>query len=151
MRVKHVLYQQVNENHVHVDDSQRILKFNDIVPLIKLGMIVKAIINLNKMHFIWSDQLDRKIRKWFYWNEDEKDLKRSTGSASLTSITKRRDDEEDDSNILNAFELKKNSRSYLSRKAFNNWFDTKFTNSAMLKQTSLIEIYASTISRTIAR
>ena len=151
LRVKHVLYQQVNENHVHVDDSHRILKINDIVPLIKLGMIVKAIINLNKMHLIWSDQLDRKIRKWFYWNEDEKDLKRSTGSSSLTSITKRRDDEEDDSNILNAFEMKKNSRSYLSRKAFNNWFDTKFTNSALLKQTSLMEIYASTISRTIAR
>ena len=55
LRVKHVLYQQVNENHVHVDDSQRILKINDIVPLIKHGMIVKAIINLNKMHLIWSD------------------------------------------------------------------------------------------------
>jgi len=151
LTVKSILYQITTESHVHVHDSQRLLKINEVIPLVKLGMIVKAVINQNRMHLIWGEQLNSKIRKWFYGNEQEKELRNRTASTASASKGNKQSGAEDELDILNADEEQKTSRSFLARQAFNNWFHNRFTDSALLKQTSLIEAYAFAISKTVAK
>jgi len=152
VRVKDVLYHYIKESHVSVHDSQRTLKINEVIPLVKLGMIVKAVLNQNRLNLIWGEQLDRKIRRWFYGTEKVKNLQNKSNSELTATKSDKTDNEKAGLDVLDdAYDEKYQAISHLSRQAFNHWFQNRFIDTALLKQTNLMEIYASVISRTIAK
>ena len=128
------------------------MKINEVIPLVKLGMIVKAVLNQNRLNLIWGEQLDRKIRRWFYGTEKVKNLQNKSNSELTATKSDKTDNEKAGLDVLDdAYDEKNQAISHLSRQAFNNWFQNRFIDTALLKQTHLMEIYASVISRTIAK
>jgi hypothetical protein len=153
LRVDEILF-QIKENYyadkatVEISSGSRTVVRGDEVPLIRIGLIIKGVINNGRLHLIWDAMLNDKIRFWFYRNERDKQIEKQADVELDFKKPGDDDKEEDDIDFLNpdtSPEVKINSMN--SKNSFNKWFKKRFPKTANLNTTPLMETYVKTITK----
>lgn len=155
VRVDEILFTAENYYYstrpqIEIRNPGRVLKHNDVVPLAKMGLLVKGVINNNALHLIWGDEINKRVRRWFYGNEKDKQVDKQTSTELIPKKSKKNGKKEDDDDLdfLSAdFDDEKIALSNLSRKKFNTWFSKRFPKEAKLNTSPLMELYVETLTR----
>lgn len=155
MRVDEILFTAENyyfpsKPQIEINNPSRVLKHNDVVPLAKMGLLIKGVINNNSLHLIWGDEINRRIRRWFYGNEKDKQVDKQTSLELIPQKSKKngKKNDDDDLDFLSAdYDNEKTALSNLSRKQFDKWFSKRFPKTAKLNTSPLMELYVETLTR----
>ena len=152
LRVDEILF-QIKENYydddkasVEISAGTRTVARGNEVPLIRVGLVMKGVINNGTLHLIWDGVLNSKIRNWFYRNERDKQVKKQA-DVELDFKQEKDDNEEDDIDFLSpdtSPEEKVNAMN--SKSSFNKWFKKKFPKEANLTTTPLMERYVKALT-----
>ena len=147
IKVDEILFQE-NYEPISIENPERIFKPGQTIPLVKMGLITKGIVNNGKLHLLWNDELNEKIRKWFFIDEKNKQMgKQAKVDLDFSEPKKKRD--EDELDFLDAqHEPEKNLLALASKEKFDKWFNKKFPQTANLDLSPLMENYIKTLSRT---
>jgi hypothetical protein len=151
LRVDEILFQ---ENYYHTDQASvvvdagtRQVSSGDELPLIRMGLVVKGVINNNKLHLIWDSELNDKIRVWFYKSEMNKQLEKQ--ADVVLDFEKEQPKDEDDGLDFTDADTSPEKKVIVmnSKKAINKWFNKRFPKTANLIITPLMENYVNTITK----
>ena len=151
LRVDEILFKENYYPHerasVEVSAGTRTVTSGDEVPLVRVGLIIKGVINNNKLHLIWDDELNSKIRNWFYKDERNKLIDKQAEVELDFKKPTDDDKDEDDIDFLNPdTSPEKTINVANSKKAFSKWFNKRFTKKANLTTTPLMEAYVKSIT-----
>jgi len=153
LRVDEILF-QIKENYYYADKASieisagtHTVVRGDEVPLIRIGLVMKGVINNGRLHLIWDAMLNDKMRRWFYRNERDKQIEKQADVELDFKKPTDDDKEEDDIDFLNpdtSPEVKINTMN--SKNSFNKWFKKKFPKEANLTTTPLMERYVKALT-----
>jgi len=146
IKVDEILFQETYEP-INIETPERIFQPGQILPLVRLGLIIKGILNNGKLHLIWNDELNEKIRKWFFIDEKNKQMgKQAKVDLDFSEPKKKKD--ENDLDFLDAQqEPEKNLLLFNSKKQFDKWFHKRFPQTANLDLSPLMEGYVKTLHK----
>jgi len=152
LRVDEILFQEnyypIERASVEVDAGTRKVFSGDEVPLIRMGMVIKGVINNNKLHLIWDDELNDKIRTWFYRSERDKQIVKQADVVLDFEKEQPKDDEDDGLDFTDTDTSPEKTVNVMnSKKAFSKWFNKRFPKTANLIVTPLMEHYVKTITK----
>jgi len=133
---------------VEISAGERTVSNGDEVPLIRVGLVIKGVINNGKLHLIWDSSLNAKIRNWFYKDEMNKQIDKQADVALDFDKPQPKDDGDDEIDFTDTDTSPEKAINVMnSKKAFSKWFKKKFPKTANLTTTPLMEHYVTTITK----
>ena len=154
LRVDEILF-QIKENYYYADKAtieipagERNVSNGDEVPLIRIGLVMKGVINNGKLHLIWDSSLNSKISNWFYRTERDKQIDKQADVALDFDNPQPKDDGDDEIDFTDTDTSPEKAINVMnSKKAFSKWFKKKFPKTPNLTTTPLMEHYVTTITK----
>ena len=151
LRVDEILFQEnyypYDRASIEIDAGSRKVSSGDEMPLVRIGLVMKGVINNSKLHLIWDDVLNGKIRNWFYKNERDKQIDKQAEVELDFKKPTDDDKDEDDIDFLNPdTSPEKTINVANSKKAFSKWFNKRFPKTGNLTTTPLMEAYVKSIT-----
>ena len=151
LKVDEILFQENYEMTatIQIPAGKRKVVSGDEIPISKMGLVPKGVINDNALHLLWDENVNSKIRKWFFLDEQNKQAKEQAKVELDFSLDK--DTKEDDDDIIDFLnpdtEPEKKITLVNSSEAFNKWFHKKFPTQPTLNVSSLMENYVLAINQ----
>jgi len=151
LRVDEILFQEnyypYDRASIEIDAGSRKVSSGDEMPLVRIGLVMKGVINNSKLHLIWDDVLNGKIRNWFYKNERDKQIDKQAEVELDFKKPTDDDKDEDDIDFLNPdTSPEKTINVANSKKAFSKWFNKRFPKTGNLTTSPLMEAYVKSIT-----
>jgi len=149
IQVEEVLFQENYEMRatIQIPAGKRKVDAGDRVPLVRLGLVPRGVINNGSLHLLWDTNINSKIRNWFYTDEQNKQASKQASVELDFDLDKKDKDTDDEIDFLNPdTEPEKKITLINSRETFNKWFNKKFPKQANLDVSPLMELYVKTIS-----
>lgn len=148
IKVDEILFQEnyLHYKQINIEAPERIYKPGQILPLVKIGLIVKGIINNGKLHLIWNTELNERIRRWFFIDERNKQMGKQAKVDLDFSEPREKGDQLDFLDVQH--DPEKNLLALASKEKFDKWFHKRFPQTANLELSPLMEGYVKTLNRT---
>ena len=150
VKVDEILFQENFEYRttIQIPAGRRRVRSGDKVPLSKMGLVPKAVINNGMMHLLWDTNVNDKIRNYFFQDEATKQAKAQAKIELDFSASKDDEKEVDDLDFLNPdTEPEQKITLINSTNTYNKWFNTKFPKIANLNVSPLMEQYVGAIKK----
>jgi len=152
VKVDEILFQENFEYRttIQIPAGRRRVRSGDKVPLAKMGLVPKAVINNGMMHLLWDTNVNDKIRNYFFQDEATKQAKAQAKIELDFSASKdnEKNDDVDDLDFLNPdTEPEQKITLINSTNTYNKWFSKKFPIVAKLNVSPLMEEYVISINK----
>lgn len=153
IRVDEVLFQEnydVAKATIQIPAGKKQVSPGNEVPIGKMGLVVKGIINKGMLHLLWDVNVNEKIRSYFFHKEQNKQAKKQAkielDFSGMKDNEKDNDGEEID--FLNTdTEPEQKITLVNSTNEYNKWFNNKFPQKASLNVSPLMERYVNEIDK----
>jgi len=150
--VDEVLFQEnydVPRATITIPAGKKQVKAGDEIPIGKMGLVVKGIINNGMLHLLWSVSVNEKIRSSFFRNEQNKQAKKQSKVELDFTIPK--DDTDNDGQEIDFLNTDDEPELKItlvnSTNEYNKWFNKKFPQKATLNVSPLMEKYVNEIDK----
>jgi len=152
IRVDEILFQEnydVARATIQIPAGKKQVSPGDEVPIGKMGLVVKGIINNGMLHLLWDANVNDKIRSSFFRNEQNKQAKKQSKVELDFTIPK--DDTDNDGEEIDFLNTDTEPELKItlvnSTNEYNKWFNKKFPQKASLNVSPLMEQYVNVISK----
>ena len=150
LKVDEILFQENYEMRatIQIPAGKRKVVSGDEIPLGKMGVVLKGVINNNALHLLWNEKVNSKIRNWFFREEQNKQAKEQAKVELDFDVDKdTKDDDDDLIDFLNPdTEPEEKITLVNSSETFNKWFHKKFPKRPILNVSPLMENYVLAIN-----
>jgi len=150
IKVDEVLFQEHYEMRatIQIPAGRRKVIAGDEIPLGKIGLVPKAVINNGMMHLLWDVNVNDKIRNYFFQDEATKQAKAQAKIELDFSASQDDEKEDDDLDFLNPdTEPEQKITLINSTNTYNKWFNKKFPKFPNLNVSPLMEQYVVAIKK----